>query len=71
VTVEYEYGQPYPADGADRVGMMLASHWLGSSRIPSSAASYTDALGSYTFDETRLPFEVYQWMKARRTVVFA
>lgn len=70
VVVEYEYGLPYPDGAADRIAMMIAQQWLTSSRIPSSAASFTDPLGSYTFDETRLPFEAYQWIKAHRTPVF-
>ena len=70
-TVEYEYGQPYPVEGVDRIAMMIARQWLVASRIPSSASTYTDSLGSYSFDETRLPFEAYAWIKAHRSVVFA
>ena len=70
VAVDYEYGHPYPDGAVDRVAMLIAQQWLTSNRIPSNAASFTDPLGSYTFDETRLPFEAYQWIKAHRTPVF-
>lgn len=70
VTVEYEYGQPYPTEGVDRIAMMIAQQWLTSNRIPSSASSFTDQLGSYTFDSTRLPFEAWQWIQAHKTAVF-
>lgn len=64
VTVEYEYGQPFPVDGADRVGMIIARHWLVSSRVPDTASSWTDQLGSsYSFDESRLPWEAYSWLR--------
>jgi hypothetical protein len=61
--VEYEYGQPYPVDGADRVAMLIAKHWLVSSRVPDVASSFNDALGTYTFDESRLPWEAYSWLR--------
>ena len=66
VTIEYEYGQPYPVDAADRIGMLIARHWLVGSRIPSHASSFNDALGTYGFDETRLPLEAWQWLKDHR-----
>lgn len=70
VVVEYEYGNPYPDGAVDRVAMLIAQQWITSSRIPSSAASFTDPLGSYTFDESRLPFEAYKWIQSHRTPVF-
>lgn len=63
VTIEYEYGQPYPVDGADRIAMMLAKHWLVTTRIPDTATAFNDALGSFSFDETRLPYEVFTWLR--------
>lgn len=63
VTVEYEYGQPYPVDGADRIAMMIARHWLVSTRIPPSASAFNDALGTFSFDESRLPWEAFSWLK--------
>lgn len=70
VTLEYEYGLPYSVDGVDRIAMLIARHWLVASRIPGNAASFTDTLGSYTFDETKLPFEAYQWIKSHRAHAF-
>jgi hypothetical protein len=70
VVIEYEYGQPYPVDGVDRVAMMMARQQLAASRIPGAAQSFTDALGSYTFDETRLPFEAYHWIKSHQSAAF-
>lgn len=70
VTLEYEYGMPYLVDGVDRIAMMIARHWLVSSRIPGNAASFTDTLGSYSFDETKLPYEAYHWIKAHRAHAF-
>jgi hypothetical protein len=66
VSIEYEYGVPFTVSGVDRIAMLIARHWLVASRIPGSASAYTDTLGSYTFDETRLPFEAWQWIKAQR-----
>lgn len=72
VTVEYEYGLPHPVENVSRVAMLLARHWLVASRVPNNAMAYTDALGSYQFDETRLPFEAWSWVKAHRGLaVFA
>jgi hypothetical protein len=70
VVIEYEYGQPYPVDGVDRVAMMMARQQLAASRIPGAAQSFTDALGSDTFDETRLPFEAYHWIKSHQSAAF-
>lgn len=70
VVVEYEYGQPYPVDGVDRIAMMIARHQLVASRVPGSAQSFTDAAGSYTFDETRLPYEAWHWIKAHQAGTF-
>lgn len=70
VVIEYEYGQPYPTDGVDRVAMMMARQQLVASRVPTSAQSFTDAGGSYTFDETRLPYEAYHWIKRHKTGAF-
>lgn len=68
VTVEYEYGQPYPVDGADRIAMLIARQWLVSSRIPANNSSFNDALGTFTFaDESRLPFEAYSWLRNHKT----
>jgi hypothetical protein len=67
ITVEYEYGLAYPVDEVDRIAMMIARHWLVSSRVPSHAESFSDPLGSYSFgDSSKLPFEAYQWIKSRR-----
>jgi hypothetical protein len=70
VVIEYEYGQPYPVDGVDRIAMMIARHQLASSRVPASAQSFTDSVGSYTFDETRIPYEAYHWLKAHQAGAF-
>lgn len=70
IVIEYEYGQPYPVDGVDRVAMMIARHQLVASRVPTSAQSFTDAAGSYTFDETRLPYEAYHWIKQHKAGAF-
>lgn len=66
VTVEYEYGQPYPVDGADRVAMLLARHWLVSTRVSDAATSYNDPLGTYTFSDGRIPWEAYKWLRDHR-----
>ncbi len=66
IVIEYEYGQPYPVDGADRIGMMLARHMLVATRIPNNAAAYSDVLGNYAFDETQLPFEAFKWIQGHR-----
>lgn len=70
VVVEYEYGQPYPVDGVDRVAMLIARQQLVASRVPSNAQSFTDALGTYTFDESRLPYEAWHWIRAHQAGVF-
>ena len=70
VVVEYEYGLPYPVDEVDRIAMMAARHQLVTSRVPANAQSFTDALGSYTFDETRLPFEAWKWINQHRVGAF-
>lgn len=67
VTVEYEYGLPYPVDGADRIGMMLARHMLVSTRIPDSAASYSNELANFTFSSSRLPYEAWKWIQDHKT----
>lgn len=67
VTVEYEYGQPFPVDGADRIAMILARHWLVTTRIPDSAGSYNDALGNFVFEPGRLPWEAWTWLKNHKT----
>lgn len=71
ITVEYEYGPAIPDGMTARQGMLLAQHWLVASRVPASAESFTDALGSYGFDQTRLPYETYQWLKQHKSVFFA
>ena len=65
-TVEYVYGLPVPVDGVDRVAMMIAAHQLKASRIPDNASSFSDPLGTYQFDSTRLPFEAWKWIQAHR-----
>lgn len=66
VTVEYEYGLPYPVDRVDEVAMMIARQWLVSSRVPSGASSFTDPVGTYEFNDSRLPYEAWTWIKSRR-----
>jgi hypothetical protein len=70
VVVEYEYGQPYPVDRVDEIAMMIARQWLVPSRIPGSAQSFADSSGSYSFDETRLPWEAYDWIKRQKAGAF-
>jgi hypothetical protein len=57
-------------DGVDRIAMMIARHQMVSSRVPAGAASFTDAVGSYSFDETRLPYEAYHWIKQHSSGAF-
>jgi hypothetical protein len=66
VAIQYVYGLPYSLDGVDRIAMMLARHFLVASRQPANAVSYNDALGTYQFDQTRIPREVWDWIRAHR-----
>lgn len=70
VVIEFEYGQPYPVDGVDRIAMLMARQQLVATRIPSSAQSFSDPAGSYTFDESRLPYEAYHWIKRHKAGAF-
>lgn len=67
ITVEYEYGIPFPIEGADRIAQMIARQWLVSSRVPAHAESFSDPLGTFSFgDSSKLPFEAYQWIKGHK-----
>ena len=46
VTVEYEYGLPYPADSVDDIAMLLLVKKLVPSAIPDSALSWSADFGS-------------------------
>jgi hypothetical protein len=70
LVLEYEYGLGYPVGIASRVGMLLAKQWLVSSRIPSGADTFTDPLGSYGMNDSRLPFEAYNWLRQKSLAYF-
>ena len=66
VTVEYEYGLPYPIDGVDRIAMKIARNQLVANRIPGNAVGYSNDLGSFQFDPSRLDREAWEWIKSHR-----
>lgn len=70
VVVEWEYGLPFPVDGADRVGMALLVDRLVPSAYPERAISWDSEFGTVRMvteggpmmNRTRIP-HVNQWLR--------
>lgn len=69
VVVEWDYGLAYPADGVDRIALLLLRDRLVANPISDRATSFTDELGTHRFETpgrfgnvSSIP-EVNMWVK--------